>query len=56
MTLVVMSSTVGEFTSGSTYRVRAKTAEALVKAGSATKAPGKKITVANAQNFEGKRG
>lgn len=38
MSLVTMSSTVGELTSGQTYRVRAKTAERLVAAAKATKA------------------
>lgn len=43
MTLVTMTSTVGELTSGSIFRVRAKTAELLVKNSKATLAPGKKI-------------
>lgn len=35
--IVTMSSTVGQLTSGQTYRVRSKTAEALVRASQATK-------------------
>lgn len=38
MSLVTMTSTVGELTSGQTYRVRAKSAERLVAAAKATKA------------------
>lgn len=55
MTLVVMTSTTGELTSGQTFRVRAKEAQNLVAQGKATLSPAKKITVANAQTKEGKR-
>lgn len=44
MTLVVMTSTVGALTNGGTYRVRAKTAEALVAQAKATKAATKRTT------------
>lgn len=37
MTVVVMSSTVGDLTSGQTYIVRARTAERLIAATQATK-------------------
>lgn len=36
-TIVTMSSTVGELQSGTTYRVRAKTAEQLIRNSQATK-------------------
>lgn len=54
MTLVVMTSTVGELTSGQTYRVRAKTAERLVTAGTASKSPAKKIS-GTGNSKEGKK-
>lgn len=54
-TLVVMSSTVGDLTSGQTYRVRAKTAEILIKNTQATKSPLRKITATNPASSEGKK-
>lgn len=54
MTLVTMTSTVGELTSGQTFRVRAKTAEKLVAASQATLAPKvDKFTITKSK--EGKR-
>lgn len=52
MSIVTMSQTVGELTSGGTYRVRAKTAELLVAQGKATKINSKRAHSSN----EGKRG
>jgi hypothetical protein len=49
-----MTATVGELTNGSTYRVRAKTAELLIATAKATKATTKKIS-GDGKNFEGKR-
>ncbi len=49
-TIVTMSSTVGDLTSGQTYRVRAKTAERLIAASQATKANTKRV----ASDKEGK--
>lgn len=54
MSIVTMTSTVGALQSGQSYRVRAKTAELLVKNSQATKAPQKKLTIANAHQNEGK--
>lgn len=53
-TLVAMTSTVGALTSGTTYRVRSRNAELLVKASQATVSPTRKITVANPHLYEGK--
>lgn len=55
MTLVTMTQTVNELTSGQTYRVRAKEAELLVAQSKATKATAKKI-VGVGTSKEGKRG
>jgi hypothetical protein len=44
MSIITMSQTVGELTSGQTYRVRAKTAELLVAQSKATKTNAKKIS------------
>lgn len=46
-----MTSTIGELISGSTYRVRAKTAELLVAQNKATKSTSKRAT----SDKEGKR-
>lgn len=54
MTLVTMTSTVGELTSGQTFRVRAKTAERLVQQSKATLAP-KVVKFTLAATKEGKR-
>lgn len=51
MSIVVMTSTVGELTSGQTYRVRAKTAESLIAQAKATISPSKRATA----DKEGKR-
>ena len=53
MSIVTMTSTVGELVNGGTYRVRAKTAELLVAQSKATKATNTKRAVAA---NEGKRG
>ena len=53
-TLVAMTSTVGALTSGTTYRVRSKNAELLVKAAQATVSPHSRIAVANPHLYEGK--
>lgn len=55
MSIVTMTSTVSDLTSGQTYRVRARTAELLVRNAQATKSPDKKITGANPATKEGKR-
>lgn len=52
MTIVTMTSTVDELISGSTYRVRAKTAENLVVLNKATKTNSKRAVA----DKEGKRG
>lgn len=51
MSIVTMTSTVGELTSGQSYRVRAKTAELLVAQSKATLSNSKRAVAAN----EGKR-
>ncbi len=53
-TIVTMSATVGNYTSGSTYRVRSRTAETLVKAAKATIQPERKIKTGNPASSEGK--
>lgn len=53
-TIVTMSQTVGNYQSGSTYRVRSRQAELLVVQGKATKQPQRKITSGNPANSEGK--
>jgi hypothetical protein len=53
--LVTMTSTVGDLTSGQTFRVRARTAELLVQQSKATILAINRITTANPATSEGKK-
>jgi hypothetical protein len=52
--IVTMSATVGNYTSGQTYRVRSRNAELFVKQAKATIQPERKIKSGNPASSEGK--
>jgi hypothetical protein len=54
--IVTMTSTVGDLTSGQTYRVRSRAAELLVQQSKATVTQQNRITSGNPASSEGKKG
>lgn len=53
-TIVTMTSTVGNYQSGQTYRVRSRNAELFIAQSKATKQPERKIKSGNPASSEGK--